>query len=98
VTPARGAEVAVVIKVLYRPLSLAVSVAGGVLAGKIFKAVWKRVAHEEEPPRATQQDRSWKEVVPAAALQGAVFGAVKAATDRGGLKGFEKATGVWAGE
>ena len=30
--------------------------------------------------------------------QGAVFGAVKAGVDRGGLKGFEKVTGVWAGE
>lgn len=34
----------------------------------------------------------------AAALQGAVFAFVKAAVDRGGLEGFEKATGVWAGD
>jgi len=85
-------------KLLYRPLGLAVSVLGGLLAGALFKQVWKKVANEDEAPKPTQPDRSWKEIVPAAALEGAVFGAVKAAADRGGLKAFEKATGVWAGE
>jgi hypothetical protein len=86
------------IKVLYRPLGLLASIAGGIAAGALFKSVWKRIAGEEEPPEATQADRSWKEIVPAAAVQGAVFGGVKAAVDRGGLKGFEKLTGVWAGD
>ena len=85
-------------KVLYRPLGLLVSVLGGIAASAVFQAVWKRVAHEEEAPKATQAARSWREIVPAAALQGAVFGAVKASVDRGGLKGFEKLTGVWAGD
>jgi hypothetical protein len=86
------------IKVLYRPLSIVVSILGGLVAGTLFKQVWKRVAHEEDPPKPTEPERSWKEVVPAAALEGAVFGAVKAAVDRGSLKAFEKATGVWAGD
>lgn len=85
-------------KLLYRPLGLLVSVVGGIAASAVFNGIWKRFAHEEEAPKATQAERSWGEIVPAAALQGAVFGAVKAAVDRGGLKGFEKATGVWAGE
>ena len=85
-------------KLLYRPLGLLASILGGLAAGALFKSVWKRIANEEEPPQATQADRSWKEIVPAAALQGAVFGAVKAGVDRGGLKGFEKLTGVWAGD
>jgi hypothetical protein len=86
------------IKSLYRPLSLGVSILGGVLAGALFKQVWKRLAGEEEPPKPSEPDRSWKEVVPAAAMEGAVFGAVKAAVDRGGMKAFEKATGVWPGD
>jgi len=85
-------------KVLYRPLGLLASILGGLAAGALFKSLWKRIANEEEPPEATQPDRSWKEIVPAAALQGAVFGAVKAGVDRGGLKGFERLTGVWAGD
>ena len=85
-------------KMMYRPFGLLFSVLGGMLAGAAFKQVWKRVAHEEEPPKAKEAGRSWGEILPSAALQGAVFGFVKAATDRGGLKGFEKLTGVWAGE
>lgn len=86
------------IKVLYRPLGLVFSILGGLAASAVFKAIWKRVAHEEEAPSADQADRRWREIIPAAAVHGAVFGAVKAGVDRGGLKGFEKATGVWAGE
>jgi hypothetical protein len=35
-------------KVLCKPVSLLVSVAGGLLAGAIFKQVWKLVAGEDE--------------------------------------------------
>jgi hypothetical protein len=34
-------------------------------------------------------------VVIAAAVQGAIFGAVKAATERAGAVGYRKATGDW---
>lgn len=85
-------------KLLYRPLGLAASVLGGMLASALFKRIWKAVAHEDEAPKAKEGQYSWRQVVPAAALQGAVFGSVKAAVDRGGLKGFEKLTGVWAGD
>lgn len=85
-------------KLLYRPVGLLFSVLGGLIASALFKQVWKRVADEDEPPSAKDASRSWAEVLPAAALQGAVFAFVKAAVDRGSLKGFEKATGVWAGD
>jgi hypothetical protein len=86
------------VKVLYRPFGLLVSILGGLVAGALFKQVWKRFGHEDDAPKPSQPERSWKEVVPAAAVEGAVFGAVKAAVDRGSLKVFEKATGVWAGD
>jgi hypothetical protein len=86
------------LKVLYRPVGLLVSILGGIMAGALFKQLWKRFAHEDDAPKPSQPERSWREVVPAAALEGAVFGAVKAAVDRGSLKAFEKATGVWAGD
>lgn len=84
-------------KLLYRPLSLVASILGGILAGAVFKKLWKAIAREEEAPQPDQPDRGWKEVATAAALQGAVAGGVRAVVDRGTLKGFEKATGVWAG-
>jgi hypothetical protein len=86
------------VKLIYRPLGLLTSVLGGLIAGMLFKKMWKTVAGEDEAPKPTQPDRNWKEVATAAALQGAVTGAVSALVDRGSLKGFEKATGVWAGQ
>lgn len=83
------------VNVLYKPLSLLFSVLGGVLASVLFKQAWKLVGGEDEAPRATDEDRQWREVLPAAALQGAIFAAVKAATDRGGAAGIRKLTGKW---
>jgi hypothetical protein len=85
-------------KLLYTPLGIAFSVLGGLLAGAIFKQIWKLVAGEEEAPKARESEYGWKEILPAAAAQGAVFGLVKAAVDRGGAQGFEKLTGVWPGD
>jgi Protein of unknown function (DUF4235) len=84
-------------KLLYKPLSLAFGVAGGILAGIVFKQVWKVVAGEEDAPEATSEEYSWAEVLTAAALQGAIFAVVKAAVDRGGAAGVRKLTGEWPG-
>ncbi|HEX8934138.1 MAG TPA: DUF4235 domain-containing protein [Pseudonocardiaceae bacterium] len=81
-------------KMLYRSLSLVVSVLGGILAGAVFKKVWAVVSGEEEAPEATSPDYSTKEVLIAAAVQGAIFAVVKAAVDRAGAKGIKKITGT----
>jgi hypothetical protein len=85
-------------KLLYKPLSMLVSVLGGVLASAAFGQVWKLITGEKEAPSATQQDRKWSEVLLAATVQGAIFGLVKAAIDRGGATGFDKLTGEWPGD
>jgi hypothetical protein len=85
----------VLVKIIYKPLGLFVSILGGIAAGAAFKRIWKLVAHTEEAPKATDRHRTWAEVLPAAALQGAVFGFVKAAMDRASARGFERATGAW---
>lgn len=82
-------------KLLYKPLSLGVGVVGGLVAGAIFKRVWKAVAGEDEAPHATSRDYGWGEVLAAAALQGAIFAVVKAAVDRGGAEGVRRLTGDW---
>lgn len=85
-------------RLLYKPLGIFFGVAGGMVGGVIFKQVWKRVAHEDDAPAALESEYGWKEILPAAALQGAIFGVVKAATDRAGAKAFERATGEWPGD
>lgn len=85
-------------KLLYKPVSMLVSILGGVLAGAVFKRVWKVTAGEDEAPKATDARRGWREVLPAAAVQGAVFALVKAAVDRGAAEATRKVTGIWPGE
>jgi len=85
-------------KVIYKPVGLVLSVLSGVLASFVFNKVWQGLAGEDEAPKATERNRSWGGVLGAAALQGAVFGLVKAAVDRGGATGFSRVTGTWPGD
>ena len=85
-------------KIAYRPIGLIGGIVAGTLSGIIFKQVWKAIADEEEAPDALQSEYSMREVVLAAALQGAIFAATKAAIDRAGARGFTQLTGAWPGD
>ncbi|MGW6563888.1 DUF4235 domain-containing protein [Streptomyces sp. NPDC054975] len=84
-------------KIAYKPVGLALGAVSGVLAGAMFKQVWKKLGHSEDAPDATDEDRSWREVLLAATLQGAIFAAVKASVDRGGAAAVRRMTGTWPG-
>ena len=86
------------IKLLYKPFSLMFSVLGGLVAGAIFKQIWKLVAGEEDAPDATDAERGWGEILVSAALQGAIFAVVRATIDRTAAKGTQKLTGTWPGD
>jgi uncharacterized protein DUF4235 len=85
-------------RLFYKPFGLLFSVLGGIVAGAIFKRVWRVAADEEEAPEATDRRRGWGEILAAAAAEGAVFGGVKALIDRAGATGFARVTGSWPGE
>ncbi|GIE92722.1 DUF4235 domain-containing protein [Paractinoplanes rishiriensis] len=82
-------------KVAYKPVGLLLGIAGGALAGFVFKEVWRVASGDDDAPNATDEDRGWGEVLAAAAIQGAIFALVKAAVDRGGAAGVRKLTGQW---
>lgn len=82
-------------KILYKPLGMLFSVLGGLAASAVFKKVWQLSTGADEPPSATSRDYGWREVLVAATVQGAIFGLVKAAIDRGGATGYRKMTGKW---
>jgi Protein of unknown function (DUF4235) len=86
------------IKLLYKPLGMAASVLGGVLAGAIFKRLWKLTTRQDEAPKATDAGRGWREILIAATVQGAIFAIVKAAVDRSAAEGTRKLTGTWPGD
>jgi Protein of unknown function (DUF4235) len=80
-------------KALYLPMQIAASVGGGLLAGKVFTEVWQRVSpSDEEPPDPKDLDRPAREAITAAALQGLIFGLVRAAVDRAGAHGYRAVT------
>ncbi|GAA1569051.1 MULTISPECIES: DUF4235 domain-containing protein [Streptomyces] len=82
-------------KLAYRPVGMALGATGGLLAGLLFKQVWKLMGRQGDAPDAMDEDRAWSEILIAAALQGAVFAAVKAAVDRAGATGVRRLTGRW---
>ena len=82
------------IKMMIRLVSLLASV----LAGVIFKQVWKLAARQRDATKATDDRRGWHEILPAAALRGAVYAVTKAAVARGAAESTHKLTGVWPGE
>jgi predicted metal-dependent enzyme (double-stranded beta helix superfamily) len=86
------------IKLLYKPVGLLASVLSGMLAGAIFKRIWRLAAGDDDAPKATDAERGWREILLAAGLQGAIFAVVRAAVDRAAATGTEKLTGTWPGD
>lgn len=85
-------------KLAYRPIGLVAGILAGIVSGALFKQVWKHVSDAEDAPAALKSEYSMKEVVLAAAIQGAIFAATKAAIDRAGARTFTKLTGSWPGD
>jgi hypothetical protein len=86
-----------VIKLMYKPVGIIASVAGGMLASMLFARIWRALTGKGDVPETMDETKSWVDVVPAAALHGIVFGVVKALVDRAGAKEFERLTGRWPG-
>lgn len=74
----------------YKPVGMVFSMLGGVLANIVFGQVWKRISDAPTPPNATDEDYTTREVLLAALLQGALFGLVKSAVDRAGMRAVKR--------
>ncbi|MFD7027348.1 DUF4235 domain-containing protein [Streptomyces sp. NPDC059917] len=83
--------------IAYKPVGLALGAVSGMLAAVAFKQAWKLIEGEGDAPDATDEHRSWREILLAAGLQGAVFAVVKAAVDRSGAVATRRLTGTWPG-
>ena len=85
-----GNELTGLAKIGYKPIGLIFGMLGGLLAGHVFALVWKKLSHEDETPQPLSDDYSTREVLLAATLQGAIFGLIKTAVDRYGMKGVRR--------
>ena len=84
-------------KLLFIPVSVAGSLLAGFVSKKIFDGLWGLV-DEEEPPDSKHREIDWRKLLIAAALQGAIFRAVREASDHYGRVAFARTTGTWPGQ
>lgn len=87
-------------RLLYRPLGMAGSIVGGLVASFVFKKVWQQAApgQKPDPPKPLESEYPLRQVVLAAVVQGAIYSLVKTLIDRGGARLFERWTGEWPGD
>jgi Protein of unknown function (DUF4235) len=84
-------------KVLFIPVSITAGLLAGFVGKKVFDGVWGLI-DDEEPPDSKHRDITWGRLILAGAVQGAIFRAVKEATDHAARRGFYRTTGSWPGE
>jgi len=84
-------------KLLFIPISLAGGLLAGMVAKKVFDQIWKLI-DEEDPPESEHRQISWPKLIAAAAIEGAIFRAVKEAADHGSRHAFASVTGTWPGQ
>jgi hypothetical protein len=84
-------------KLLFIPVSIAAGLASGAVSRKLFDQIWGLV-DQDEPPESKHREVPWAKMLVAAALQGAIFRGVKAATDHYSRRAFARTTGTWPGE
>jgi Protein of unknown function (DUF4235) len=84
-------------KMVFLPIGIAAGLAAGQLSKKVFDAVWS-VFDDEEAPRPKHRQISIIKLVPALAVEGAIFRTVRGLADHGTRRGFAKVTGSWPGE
>ena len=84
-------------KFLFLPFSILSGILAGFIGKKLFNGIWAAF-DDEEPPDSKHLEISWPKLIAAAAVQGAIFRAVKEATDHGTRRAFMGLTGTWPGE
>jgi hypothetical protein len=84
-------------KILFIPFSVIGGILAGIVGKKAFEALWGLI-DEEEAPDPKHREISFKKLVPALLLQGAIFRAVRGLFDYGARQAFSRITGSWPGE
>ena len=84
-------------KLLFIPVSVGGALAAGFVSKKIFDGLWG-LFDDEEPPDSKHRDIDWRKLLLAAAVQGAIFRAMREASDHYSRRAFARTTGTWPGE
>ena len=81
----------------FTPIGLAVGLAAGQVAKKIFDKVWG-LARDEEAPRPKHREVPVLTMILALLVEGAIARVVRGMVDHGTRHGWAQLTGAWPGE
>ena len=84
-------------KVVFVPISLLGGILAGLVGKKAFERLWG-VVDDEEAPDPKHREVTWRKLVPALLLEGAIFRAVRGVFDHATRSAFSRLTGSWPGE
>lgn len=82
---------------MFTPIGLALGLAAGQLAKKIFDFVWGLV-DDEEAPRPKHREIPLLKLLIALLVEGAIARVVRGFVDHGTRRGWARVTGAWPGE
>ena len=82
---------------VFAPFGLAIGLAAGQVAKKVFDKVWG-VIRGEEAPRPKHREISVVTLVLALVVEGAIARVVRGMVDHGTRHGWAQLTGAWPGE
>ena len=84
-------------KAVFTPIGLIVGLGAGLVAKRIFDAVWG-LFDDEEAPRPKHRDVPLGKMLAALLVEGAIFRLVRGLADHGTRHGWAQLTGQWPGE
>lgn len=84
-------------KLAYKPFSLILGLLAGMVATRLFDAVWSRI-DDKEAPEPDDREAAMSKILLAAALQGLIMKGTRAAVERGAARGWDSFFGVWPGD
>jgi hypothetical protein len=84
-------------KLAYKPFSLILGLLAGMVATRIFDAIWERI-DDQDAPEPSDREADMAKILLAAALQGVIFKGTRAAVERGAARGWSSFFGVWPGD
>jgi hypothetical protein len=84
-------------KLLFTPFSIIAGLIAAFISKKVFDQAWGLI-DSEEPPEGKHRDIQWGKLIAAAALEGAIFRAVREASDHYSRRAFAGVTGSWPGK
>src|SRR5688572_18431444 len=82
---------------IYKPIGIVLGIVAALLGKRVFNFAWTKI-DDQDPPKATTEETSWRRLLAASAVQGVIFKVGRGVVDRYGAIGWRYLTGVWPGE